>query len=61
MELMNLTASQVINYLADNIAEGRGISKTKAKQLLLNALTYNVVIEEIEKQIDYLNGDEIEY
>lgn len=54
MDLMSLNATQVINWLAEEQAEKRGISKTLAKQLVLNALTYNVVSAEIDNQIDYI-------
>ena len=59
LNLMELTASQVINYLVDEQAAARGISKSLAKKLVLNALTYNVVTAEIDNQIDYLlEGEE---
>ena len=53
-DLMKLTATDVINYLAEEQATKRGISKSLAKQLVLNAITYNVVSAEIDSQIDFL-------
>ena len=53
-DLENYTASQIIDYLASEQAEKRGISKALAKKLILNALTYNVVTAEIDNQIDFL-------
>ena len=57
MELYNYTTSSVINYLVETLAENNGFTKAKAKQLLLNALTYNVVIEAIQEQVDFLSGN----
>lgn len=54
MELENYTQAEVINYLVNHVAERCNVSKTYAKQLLLNALTYNIVVSEIDGQIDYL-------
>lgn len=54
MELYDFTATEIINYIVNKQVEEKGISKALAKKLVLNALSYNVVIEEIENQIDYL-------
>jgi hypothetical protein len=54
MELENFTAQQIITYLANDIQEKHGVSLAYAKKLLLNALTYNVVREEINAQVDYM-------
>lgn len=54
MELENYTQAEVINCLVNHVAERCNVSKTHAKQLLLNALTYNIVVSEIDGQIDYL-------
>lgn len=57
MELYNITASEAIACLVDEIAEDKGISKALAKKLVLNSLLYNVVIAEISNQVEYLmNG-----
>lgn len=52
--LEDFTVKQVTDYLIDTIANDRKISKTLAKKLLVNALTYNVVINAIDEQIDFL-------
>lgn len=54
MELENYTQTEVINYLINHIAERIDVSKKEAKTLLLNALTYNLVVAEIDGQIDYM-------
>lgn len=54
MELENFTLKQVTDYLIDNIAEQRGITKAMARKLFVNAISYNVVVEEINNQIDFL-------
>lgn len=53
-ELEDFTLKQVTDYLIENIAEDKGISKTLARKLFINAITYNVVVEEIRGQIDFL-------
>ncbi len=56
-ELEDFTLKQVTDYLIDQIAEEREISKTLARKLFINAITYNVVVEEINNQIDFLMED----
>lgn len=46
-QLEDFTASQVIGYITDKVAEDKGITKALAKKLVINALCYNIVIEEI--------------
>lgn len=53
-ELENFTLKQVTDYLIENIAKERKISKTLAKKLFINAIIYNVVVDEINRQIDFL-------
>ena len=53
-ELENFTLQQIANYISNKIAEDFDVNKSLAKKLLINALTYNVVIEEIENQVDFL-------
>ena len=57
-ELDDFTLKQVTDYLINNIAEEKRISKTLARKLFINAITYNVVVEEIRGQIDFLMEDE---
>lgn len=56
-KLENFTLKQVTDYLIDQIAEEREISKTLARKLFINAISYNVVVEEIKNQIDFLMED----
>lgn len=53
-ELEDFTLKQVTDYLIEKIAEEKNISKTLARKLFINAITYNVVTEEIKAQIDFL-------
>lgn len=55
-ELYNLTASDVIAELADDIVEAHGVSKALARKLVLNALIYNCVQDEVYGQVAYLLG-----
>ena len=58
MKLEDFTLKQVTDYLINNIAETRGISKALARKLFINAFSYNVVVEEINNQIDFLMEEE---
>lgn len=58
MKLEDFTLKQVTDYLINNIAETRGISKALARKLFINAISYNVVVEEINNQIDFLMEEE---
>ena len=57
-ELEDFTLKQVTDYLIDNIAKERNISKALARKLFINAITYNVVVEDINLQIDFLMEEE---
>ena len=57
-ELEDFTLKQVTDYLINKIAEEREISKTLARKLFINAISYNVVVEEINNQIDFLMEEE---
>lgn len=60
-ELYDLTATEVIGYMVDDVVEKKGISKALAKKLVLNALIYNTVTEEVYSQICFLMGDQDDY
>lgn len=54
-QLDDFTASEIINYIANKlVADYDGMTKTLAKKLIVNAISYNVVIEAIREQVDYL-------
>lgn len=56
--LENFKMSDVINYLSDKVSDDFQVNKSLAKKLVINALLYNVVVEEIENQIRFLLEDE---
>lgn len=59
MELEQYTAKEVIDYYVGYIMEHELAStKSQARQLLLNALTYNVVREAVIDQIAFLTGED---
>ena len=51
---LEFTLNQVVNYLADKFSRDFGISKSEARRYLIDALTYNVVVESIREQIEFL-------
>ncbi len=56
-DLEDFTMKYVTNYIIDEIALDRGITKKLARNLFINALSYNVVVEAINNQIDFLMED----
>ena len=56
-DLYSYKASDVISYLVEEQAQKLGVSKALARQLVVNALTYNVVIEAIEEQVSFLMAE----
>lgn len=53
-DLYELKVSDVIGQIADDVVENLGIKKTLAKKLVINALVYNCVQEEIISQVKFL-------
>lgn len=53
-KLENFTLKQITDYLIDNIEKDRNVSKSLSRKLFINAISYNVVVEEINNQIDFL-------
>lgn len=54
-ELMPLGVAEAMGALVDEIVKDHhGMSRSDARRLIANALTYNVVIEEIKGQINWL-------
>ena len=59
--LEQFTTKEVVDYYIEYIMEhDLASSKSQARQLLLNALTYNVVREVVVDQIAFLTGDDEE-
>lgn len=56
--LENFTLKQVSDYIIEKQVQERGISKALARKLFINAISYNVVVEAIEEQIDFLMEEE---
>lgn len=59
-ELYNLTSKEVIDNLCERVIERDQMPKTQAKKLVLNALIYNCVIDEILGQVDFLMGKDMD-
>lgn len=56
-DLEEFTLKQVSDYIINKIAIERKISKSLAQKLFVNAISYNVVIGEINNQVDFLLED----
>lgn len=57
-DLYALTFEAATSDLVKEIAEENGITRTDAKNALLNALIYNCVREEIKGQVAFLLGND---
>lgn len=55
-ELEEYTWTEISEHLIDDICINKNVTRSLAKKLLLNALSYNVVAAAIHEQIDYLMG-----
>ena len=53
-----ISLKDATDYLIDELIQEFKISKAKARKLLANALLYNVVINEIKDQADYIPHQE---
>lgn len=54
LKLENYTTKFIMDYLTNSIAKEKGITKTLARKLVLNALAYNIVYNAISEQIDFI-------
>lgn len=59
-ELYDLTTKEVIDHLCERVQERDKMTKTQAKKLVINALIYNCVIDEILGQVDFLMGKDLD-
>lgn len=57
---LEFTLNQVANYLADKFSKDFDISKAEARRYLIDALDYNVVVEAIREQIEFLIAQNVE-
>ncbi len=59
-DLENYSMTEVIDNLVENVMLEHDISRALAKKLVLNALTYNCVANEVYDQVSWLIGEENE-
>lgn len=48
------TLNQIVNYLADKFSNEFELCKTETRRYIIDALSYNVVVESIRERIDFL-------
>lgn len=58
IELEDFKLSDVSAYIINKIATEKGVSKTLARKLFINAISYNVVVAEIMEQVEFLMEEE---
>lgn len=51
---LGFTLNQIANYLVDKFSEDFEISKSETRKYFIDALTYNVVVEAIWEQMNFL-------
>lgn len=51
---IEFTLNQIVNYLTDKFSYEFEMSKAEAKRYIIDALFYNVVVESIREQIEFL-------
>lgn len=54
LKLENFTTKFIMDYLTNSIAKEKGITKTLARKLVLNSLSYTLVYNAISEQIDFI-------
>lgn len=54
MEIMNLTMKEATNYVIERIMDEFSFNQKTATVMFKNAITYNVVIDEIVNQVEYI-------
>lgn len=59
---IEFTLNQIVNYLTDKFSDEFEMSKTETGRYIVDALSYNVVVEAIREQIEFLieqNAEEV--
>ena len=54
VKLEDFTMKEASDYIINKIAEEKEIPKSLARKLFINSLLYNVVVEEIMGQVEFL-------
>lgn len=57
-KLENYKLKEIMDYIVSEVASNKKITKTVARKLVINAMSYNIVIEAINNQIDFLMEDD---
>lgn len=57
-QLFKATANEAVETMIDEVVKTHGVSRTTAKKLIVNALFYNCVQDEILGQVDFLVNSE---
>ena len=51
---IEFTLNQIVNYLTDKFSHEFEMPKTETRRYIIDALSYNVVVEAIREQIEFL-------
>lgn len=59
--LYEYTLREVTDLIISDYSESRGVTRKEARTLLINALLYNCVTDEVTGQMDYLRDPDSFY
>lgn len=51
---LEFTLNQIVNYLTDKFSDEFEMSKAETRRYTIDALSYNIVVESIREQIEFL-------
>lgn len=57
---IEFTLNQIVNYLTDKFSDEFEMSKAETRRYIIDALSYNVVVEAIREQIEFLIEQNVE-
>lgn len=57
---IEFTLNQIVNYLIDKFSDEFVMSKAETRRYITDSLSYNVVVEAIREQIEFLIEQNIE-
>lgn len=57
---IEFTLNQIVNYLTDKFSDEFGMSKAEIRRYIVDALSYNIVVESLREQIEFLIEQNVE-
>lgn len=57
---IEFTLNHIVNYLTDKFSDEFGMSKAEIRRYIVDALSYNIVVESLREQIEFLIEQSVE-